>query len=85
MNAPLDAAWEAYRPQAAEHDTTPCRLAFEAGWTAQRDRIRQLAIDQREQYSDHARQAHALPRTADTLMLRADALGEFIHLLEDKS
>jgi hypothetical protein len=30
----LEVAWEAYRPRAAEHDATPCRLAFTAGWEA---------------------------------------------------
>ena len=41
-----DDAWEAYRPQAAEHDVTPCRLAFDAGWAAsQRDRIAGYIID----------------------------------------
>jgi hypothetical protein len=43
MTTPLDAAWEAYLPAAAEHDTTPCRHAFDAAWTAsaaaERDRL----------------------------------------------
>ena len=38
-----DVAWEAYRPHAAEHDVTPCMRAFDAGWTAATDHIRQLA------------------------------------------
>jgi hypothetical protein len=30
----LESAWEDYRPRAAEHDITPCRRAFDAGWQA---------------------------------------------------
>jgi len=45
-----DVAWEAYRPQAAEHDVTPCRLAFDAGWSAAADHIRRLALEHSAHY-----------------------------------
>jgi hypothetical protein len=59
--------------------------AIRVSVAAERDRIRQLALAMHDRYADHAKQASALPLSAQRLSGHACALSDFADLLAGDS